>query len=124
MFSTKAKGYIYWQCFPRDSITISLDDLGYSPEDDPDSSIKYNGEDDAKLIIIAQGKHGIIHKYVMWGNYPISMTEKRFNIYLKLMRGEKNILNIPRTAAGGIPTAYSPNVLLFRRFFCSRNSSI
>jgi hypothetical protein len=90
-FSTKAKGYIYWQCFPRDSVRISLEDLGYSPEDDPESNIKYNGENEAKLTIVAQGKRGIMHKYVMWGNYPVSTTISRFNAYLKLMNGEKNI---------------------------------
>src|SRR5205823_14161482 len=33
----------------------------------------------------------ILHKYVMWRKFPISLTEDRFNSYLKLMRGEKNI---------------------------------
>ena len=32
-----------------------------------------------------------MHKYIMWGNYPISTTEDRFNVYLKLMHEEKNI---------------------------------
>ncbi len=91
LFSTKIKGYIYWQCFPRDSVTISLEDLGYSPDDDPESDVKYNGENDAKLTIVAQGKRGIIHKYVMWRNHPTSTTEDQFNTYLKLMYGEKNI---------------------------------
>ena len=91
LFSTKSKGYIYWQCFPKDSVTVSLQDLGDTPEDDPESDVKYNGEDDAKLTITAQGKHGIFHQYVMWSRFPISLTKDRFNGYLKLMQGEKNI---------------------------------
>lgn len=90
-FSTKAKGYIYWQCFPRAAVTVSLEDLGYSPEDDPESDVKYNGQNDSKITIVAEGRQGILHKYVMWANYPISTTENRFNAYLKLMHEEKNV---------------------------------
>ena len=42
-------------------MTISLEELGYSPEDDPESDVKYNGENDAKLTITAQDKRGITH---------------------------------------------------------------
>jgi hypothetical protein len=91
LFSTKAKGYIYWQCFPRDTVTVALEDLGDSPEDDPERDVKYNGENNAKLTISALGKHGILHKYIMWSNYPVSLTENRFNSYIKLVHGERNI---------------------------------
>lgn len=91
LFSTKTKGYFYWQCFPRDSVTLALEDLGDSPEDDPESDIKYNGENNAKLTIYALGKHGILHKYIMWSHFPVSLTENRFNAYINLMRGEKYI---------------------------------
>ena len=109
LFSTKTKGYIYWQCFPRDSVTVSLEDLGDSPEDDPESDVKYNGENDAKLTITAQGKRGILHKYVMWSNFPISQTEDRFNGYLKLMHGEKNIC-----IAGGCLSHWSKKPMKIR----------
>lgn len=91
MFSTKTKGYIYWQCFPRDSVIISLEDTGESKEDDPGSDVKYNGENDARLVISGLGRQGILHKYRMWRNFPISQTEDQFNRYLKLLRGEKNV---------------------------------
>jgi hypothetical protein len=91
LFSTKTKGYIYWQCFPRDSVTVVLEDLGDSPEDDPESDVKYNGENNAKLTISALGKRGILHKYIMWSHFPVSLTENRFNAYINLMHGEKNI---------------------------------
>src|SRR3990167_7522745 len=90
-FSTKIKGYLYWQCFPRDSVTIDLEDFGYSPEDDPESDIKYNGENNSTLTITAQGKRGILHRYVMWRNFPLSLTEDQFNAYLKLMHEEQNV---------------------------------
>lgn len=91
LFSTKNKGHIYWQCFPRDSVTISLEDLGYSQEDDPGSYVTYNGENNANVTITAKSKDGIFHKYMMWTNFPISLTADRFNSYLKLMHGEKHI---------------------------------
>lgn len=90
-FSTKNKGYIYWQCFPRESVRVSLVDFGDSPEDDPESDVKYNGENNAKLTITAQSKGGVFHQYVMWSKFPLSLTQDRFNRYLKLMHGEKHI---------------------------------
>lgn len=92
LFSDRRKGsYIYWQCFPVDSVTLSLEDLGSSPEDDPESDVKYNGEHDARLTIrISVGK-GVIHKYVMWANFPVSETMSRFKKYQNLMYGEENV---------------------------------
>ncbi len=91
LFSTKTKGYIYWQCFPRDSVRLSLEDIGDSPEDDPESDVRYHGENNAKFIITAWGKRGIVHKYVMWSSFPTSQTEGKFKDYIKFMRGEKNV---------------------------------
>lgn len=91
LFSERAKGYIYWQCFPRDSVTVSLEDLGYSPEDDPESDVKYNGENNARLTITAKSKGGIFHQYVMWSSFPHSLTQDRYNSYLKLMHEEKHV---------------------------------
>lgn len=91
LFSHRNRVFIYWQCFPRDSIRISLEDLGDSPEDDPESDVKYNGENNAKLSITAISKEKIIHKYTMISNFPTTITEDRFNRYLKLMQGAKNV---------------------------------
>jgi len=91
VFSYENRAFIYWQCFPRDSVTVSLEDLGYSPEDDDESDIKYNGENKADLIITAHGKGGVVHKYTVWGRLPIMQTEDRFNQYLKLMHNEKHV---------------------------------
>jgi hypothetical protein len=87
----KTRGYIYWQCFPRDSVKVSLEDLGDSPEDDDESDTKYNGENNGKLTITAYGKDGVSHKYSMYRDFPTLVNENRFNQYLKLMQGEKYV---------------------------------
>lgn len=91
LFSFINKPFIYWQCFLRSSVTISLEDLGDSPEEDNESDIKYNGENNAELTINIRNKNGIFHKYTMTSDYPTTFTEDRFNRYLKLMQGEKNV---------------------------------
>lgn len=91
LFSHENRAFIYWQCFPRDSVRISLEDLGDSPEDDPESDVKYNGENNAKLNITAASKKNIYHKYTMINNSPTLLAEARFNRYLKLMQGAKNV---------------------------------
>ncbi len=91
VFSKKRNVFIYWQCFPRNSIRVTLQDLGSSPEDDDESDIKYNGENEASLTISVLSKNQIVHKYTVWGRLPITLAEHRFNQYLKLMQGEPYI---------------------------------
>jgi hypothetical protein len=50
-FSKQRREFIYWQCVPRSSVRVALQDLGYSPEDDDESDVKYNGENEASLTI-------------------------------------------------------------------------
>lgn len=88
VFLKKSSAYIYWQCFARDSVRVRLEDLGFSPEEDDESDIKYNGENEAALTISVLGKNHIVQKYTMWGRLPITLAESRFNEYLKLMKGE------------------------------------
>ena len=88
IFSKKSTPYIYWQCFPRDSVTVSFEDLGYSPEDDDESDVKYNGENKSRLTITGYGKERVFHQYIVQGRSPITPTEERFNQYLKIMQGE------------------------------------
>ena len=90
-FSKKSKVFIYWQCFPRNSVRVSLQDLGYSPEDDDESDIKYNGENEASLTLSVLSKNHIVHKYIVWGRLPITLAENRFNQYLKLMQDESYV---------------------------------
>jgi hypothetical protein len=87
-FSKISKVFIYWQCFPRDSLRVTLQDLGSSLEDDDESDIKYNGENEASLTISVFNKNHTVHKYVVWGRLPITLAESKFNQYLKLMQNE------------------------------------
>ncbi len=87
-FSKKSSVFIYWQCFPRNSVRVALQDLGYSPEDDDESDIKYNGENEASLTLSVLSKSHIVHKYIVWGRLPITLAENRFNQYLKLLQDE------------------------------------
>lgn len=84
--------YIYWQCFSRDAITVSLKELGYSSEDigwvDNYSSLTFTGID----------KNNIIHKYRMRRIWPIQAYLKKFNVWLNLMNKEKHVC-----IAGSLP---------------------
>ncbi len=78
-------GYIYWQCFPRDAVSINLEDMGYSSED-----IGRNENDgDIKITVIRRS--GVFHEYVMRRMWPVSGYEKKFNLWIKLMKNEKSV---------------------------------
>ena len=78
-------GYIYWQCFPRDHVSINLEDMGYSSED--------IGRDEnyGDLKITVFSKSGVFHEYVTRKMWPISSYEEKFNLWIKLMKGEKYV---------------------------------
>lgn len=90
-FSKQSREFIYWQCFARDAVRVSLEDLGFSPEDDDESDIKYNGENKAALTFFVLDKNHRTYKYIVWGRLPITLAESKFNQYLKLMRDEPYI---------------------------------
>ena len=73
---------LYWQCFPRNDVRISLRDIGYSSYDIDDN--------DSELTIEAYTKSAT-HQYGMRRNWPVMSNEDRFNQYQKLMRGQKYI---------------------------------
>ncbi|MBA2654428.1 MAG: hypothetical protein H0U71_05125 [Gammaproteobacteria bacterium] len=78
-------GYVYWQCFPRDRLVISLEDFGSTAED-----IGID-ENYSSLKITASNKHDISHEYVMRRRWPLSVYERRFNSWIKLMKGENYV---------------------------------
>jgi|688.fasta_scaffold163243_3 hypothetical protein len=78
-------GSVYWQCFPRDRLVISLEDFG-STSDDIGIDENYSG-----LKITVSNKHDISHEYVMRRRWPLSVYERRFNTWIKLMKGEKYV---------------------------------
>ncbi len=78
-------GYIYWQCFPRDHVSINLEEMGYSSED-----IGWH-ENYSNLKITAYSKPGVFHDYIMRRPWPVTIYEKRFNLWIKLMKGEQYV---------------------------------
>jgi hypothetical protein len=85
-FSPRAGfGYIYWQCFSRENISISLEDLGYSSED-------IGGDNYSKLKIRITGKPGIeYHEYIMRRAWSTVTYQDKFNAWIKLMKGVKYV---------------------------------
>ncbi len=74
--------FLYWQCFPRKDIRISLRDIGYSSN--------HLDENDSELTIEAYTESAI-HQYGMRRDWPVSGNEENFNRYQKIMRGQKYI---------------------------------
>jgi len=84
-FSGKHDGLVYWQCFPRDKIEITLTDMGYAAEEfDKTDTI-------ADILLTAYKKPGVKHTYVMRRAYPISAYHEIFMRWEKLMKGEKYV---------------------------------
>lgn len=78
-------GYNYWQCFPRNIVTITLRDEGYSAEE-------FGWKDTlAELKIEVRIKPGTIHRYEMRAVRLVHDYEKRFHYWHKLMKGEKYV---------------------------------
>jgi len=78
-------GYNYWQCFPREIISINLEDMGYSSEN-------FGWKDTlADLRIEVWVKPGVVYRYFMRAVRPVHNYEKRFHEWHKLMKGEKYV---------------------------------
>lgn len=78
-------GYTYWQCFPRVSISITLEDTGDSSED---IGWKDNYGD---LKIHVQVNPQLVHEYEIRSMWPVSDFEDRFNTWRKIMKKEKYV---------------------------------
>ena len=87
LFTTEESSgqYNYWQCFPREQVKVSLEDIGYSSTE---LGWKNNV---AYLKINVMTDKGIIHAYEMRANWSIKDSQKRFNKWLGLMKGEKYV---------------------------------
>ncbi|MBA2653777.1 MAG: hypothetical protein H0U71_01765 [Gammaproteobacteria bacterium] len=84
-FSAKHDGLVYWQCFPRDKIEITLKDMGYTAEEfDKTDTI-------SDILLTAYKEPGVKHIYVMRRAYPISAYHEVFLRWEKLMKGEKYV---------------------------------
>ena len=78
--------YIYWQCFPRENISITLEDYGYFEDD------FRKGEDTVGNIeISAMVKPGVFHHYLIERAWPVKEVQQGFNNWRRLMKGEKYV---------------------------------
>ena len=77
-------GYIYWQCFPRDRVSLSLEDIGYSSED-------IGGDENYGSLSISVSSESGLHKYCMRRMWPVSGYEERFNLWIRLMKDQKYV---------------------------------
>ncbi|OAI48875.1 hypothetical protein AYO45_04005 [Gammaproteobacteria bacterium SCGC AG-212-F23] len=74
--------FLYWQCFPREQVRISLNDIGYS---------SFNlDENDAELTITVYTSSGA-HLYGNRRNSAVSSSIKTLNEYQRIMRGQHYI---------------------------------
>lgn len=76
-------GYIYWGCFRRDDISITLKDIGFSSED-----IGWK-DNYADIVLTVQNNPYLIHQYEMRSRWSVTDYEKKFNLWRKLMKNEK-----------------------------------
>ncbi|MBA2654373.1 MAG: hypothetical protein H0U71_04810 [Gammaproteobacteria bacterium] len=84
-FSKENRGGFYWQCFPRELVNITLEDMGYSSED-------WGWTDTAAdLNIKVYIKPNIIHHYYMRRAFPLATYQERFTRWHKLMAKQKYV---------------------------------
>lgn len=85
-FSLENSGaYQYWQCFPRENISMTLEDNGYFAEE-------FGWKDTiADLELNAKVKPGVFHEYGMRHVQTVKDFQKQFNSWRKLMKGEKYV---------------------------------
>ena len=77
--------YIYWQCFPRERIVVTLKDTGLSSDD-------FGWRDNiADLQIRVTINPDFVNQYNMKKRLTVTDFEKRFNKWRNLMKGEKYI---------------------------------
>lgn len=81
----KEHGYFYWQCFPRDHVSVTLEDTGNSPEEMVGSDTM------ADMSITVNVAPGVFHEYTMRALAPADLYEAMFHNWRSLMKNEKNI---------------------------------
>lgn len=74
--------YVYWQCFKREQISLSLIDTGYQADE-------MNGKDTVgRLKINVSDSMHWYHQYEMRSNWPVADVQTRFIHWRKLMEGQ------------------------------------
>lgn len=84
-FNPKGIGGNYWQCFPRESIKITLQDSGFSTDD-------LGWRDNiADLKIEVWVNKNLVHEYEMRKLLSVADFEKKFNKWRKIIKDEKYV---------------------------------
>lgn len=78
-------GEILWQCFPRDLVSVSVSDAGYSSAD-----FAWEQNHSNLIISIYEGTK-VKHEYTMRRFWPLSASLYRFKTWLRLMKDEKYV---------------------------------
>lgn len=82
----KGSDYIYWQCFPRKNISITLEDYGYFEND-----FRKGNDTLGNIEINTMVKPGVFHRYLIERAWPVKEVQKGFNNWRRLMNGERYV---------------------------------
>lgn len=86
-FSPKdSLAHVYWQCFPREDVSMSLEDFGH-----PASGMNENENDGYVTITVFNIVDNVIHTYGMRRAFAVDGYEKRFHLWQKLMKKQKYV---------------------------------
>lgn len=80
----EAMGYVYWQCFPRENISVTLEDYGEFVEEFKKDTV-------GELNIEVMAKPGVFHHYCLRRAWPVNDLQKEFTRWHKLMNKEKYV---------------------------------
>lgn len=72
----------YWQCFPREEISLTFVDMGHSSDGEIDDDTL------ADLKITAYVRPGVFHEYGMRKLMPADEYEKRLQLWRTLLKNE------------------------------------
>lgn len=80
-----SQGYNYWQCFPRDQISVTFEDMGYSSEN-------FGWVDTlAEITIKVSITPEVFHEYEMRRVFPVVDSLPKFARFHQLMKDEKYV---------------------------------
>jgi hypothetical protein len=83
-FPKRGSSYIYWQCFPRKNISVTLEDYGEFVEEFKKDTV-------GELNIEVMAKPGVFHHYCLRRAWPIKDLQKEFTHWHKLMNKERYV---------------------------------
>lgn len=83
-FPKRGSSCIYWQCFPRENISVTLEDYGYFVEEFKKDTV-------GELKIEVMVKPGVFHHYCLRRAWAVNDLQKEFAHWHKLMNKERYV---------------------------------